>query len=56
MMEEMNDICFGSGNALMYLAGRMHEKYSTTFLWGHPSSTYVSYDQFLNTPLPCTHM
>ena len=48
MMEENNDIFLAGGDALVYLAGPMHKKYSTTFVWGHPFSTYVSYDQFFN--------
>ena len=31
MMEENN------GDALVYFAKPMHKKYSTTFVWGHPS-------------------
>ena len=41
-MEE--NIFLAGGDALVYLAGRMHKKYSTTFVWGHPFSTYVYYD------------
>ena len=51
MMEENNDIFLAGGDALVYLAGPMHKKNFTTFVWGHPISTYVSWDQFLN-PLP----
>ena len=51
MMEENNDISVGAGDALVYLAGPMHKKYSTTFVWGHPFSTYISYGRFFN-PLP----
>ena len=55
-MEENNDIFLGGGDALVHLAGQIHKKYSTIFVWGHPFSTYVSYDRFFN-PLPlCTHM
>ena len=32
----------------MYLTKQMRKKYSTTFVWGHPFSTYLSYDRFLN--------
>ena len=36
-----------------------NKKFSTTFVWGHPFSKYVSYDQFFN-PLPrgriCMHL
>ena len=34
----------------MNLAGPMHKKYSTRFVWGHLFSTYVSYDRFFNPP------
>ena len=34
----------------MYLTGTMLIKCSTTFVWGHPFSTYVSYDHFFNCP------
>ena len=44
-MEENNDIFLAVGDALVYLAETMHKKYSTTFVCGHPFSTYVSYDQ-----------
>ena len=50
-MEENNDIFFAGRDALVYLAEPMHKKYSTTFVRGHPLSTYVSYCQFFN-PLP----
>ena len=52
MMEENNDIFLGGGDALVYLAGPMHKIYSTTFVWGHPFSTYVSYERFFNPPPP----
>ena len=42
MMAENNNIFFAGGDALVYLAGSMHKKYYTTFLWGHPFSKYVS--------------
>ena len=42
MMEENNDIFLAGGDALVYLTGPMHKKYSTTFVWGHSFSTYVS--------------
>ena len=44
-LEENNDIFLAGRDALVYLAGPMHKKYSTTFVWGHPFSTYVSYDR-----------
>ena len=57
--KENNYIFLGGGDALRYLAGLMYKKYSTTFIWDHPFSTYVSYYQFFN-PLPlvrvCTHL
>ena len=58
MMEENNDIFLAGDDALVYLAGPMHKKYSTTFIWGHPFSTYVPYDRFFNPHPrpPCTHM
>ena len=31
-MEENNDIFLAGGDALVYLAAPMHEKYSTTFV------------------------
>ena len=49
MMEENNDIFLAGGDALVYLVEPMHKKYSTTFVWGHPSSTYVFYDRFFNS-------
>ena len=55
-MEENNDILPVGGDALVYLAGPMHKKYSATFVWDHPFSTYVSYDRFFNSPSPCKHM
>ena len=55
MMEE-NNIFLAGGDALVYLAGPVHKKYSTTFVWGHPFSSYVSYDRFSNPPVPCMHM
>ena len=67
-MEENNDIFLGDGNALVYLAGPIRNKYFTTIVSGYPFSTYVSYDRIFNpTPLPpppapsslvriCTHL
>ena len=51
MMEENNKIFVAGGDALAYLAEPMHKKYSTAFVWGHPLSTYISYERFFN-PLP----
>ena len=55
MMEENNETFLAGGAALVYLARPVHKKYSTTFVWGHSFSTYVSYDQFFNPPPLCTH-
>ena len=52
MMEKINGIYLVGGDALAYLAEPMCKKQSTKFVWGHPFSTYASYDQFLNSPLP----
>ena len=41
-MEE-NNIFRAGGDALVYLAVPMYKKHST-FVWGHPFSTYVSND------------
>ena len=59
MMEENNNISLGGGDALVYLAGPMHKKCSTTFVWDHPfARTYLMTD--FSTPLPiariCTHL
>ena len=35
MMEENNGIFLAGGDALVYLAGPMHKKYSTIFVWGY---------------------
>ena len=43
-LEESNYIFLAGGDGLMYLAEPKHKKCSTTFVWGHPFSTYVSYD------------
>ena len=51
MMEENNNTFLAGGDALVYLSGPLHKKYSTTFVWGHSFSKYVSYDRFFN-PLP----
>ena len=56
MIEECNSIFLAGGDALVYLAGQMRKKYSTTFVWGHPFSTSVSKDQFFNPPPNCKHM
>ena len=49
-MEENNGIFLAGDDTLVYLAEPMHKKYSTTFAWGNPFSTYVSYDWFFNPP------
>ena len=57
-MAENSDIFLVDGDALVYLAEPMHKKHSTKFAWGHPFSTFVSYDQFFNSPTSvrtCTH-
>ena len=41
-MEENNDIFLAGGDALLYMAVPMHQKYSATLVWGHQFSTYVS--------------
>ena len=41
MMEE-NNIFVAGDDALVYLNVPVHKKYSTTLVWGHPFSTYVS--------------
>ena len=66
IMEENNDIFVAGGDALVYLAGTMHTKYFTTFVWGYSFSAYIFYDQSF-TPTPvlsslltlvhiCTHL
>ena len=59
MMEENNVTFLGGQDALVYLAGLIHKKYSIIVVWGHSFSTYVSLDRFFN-PLPfvriCTHL
>ena len=51
MMEKNNGFLSGV-DALVYLAEPMRKKYSITFVWGRPFSTYVPYDRFFNPPLP----
>ena len=46
MIEENSDIFLAGVDAVVYLAEPVHKKYSTTFVWGNPFSTYVSYDRF----------
>ena len=46
MMQENNEIFYAGGHAVV--SGLMHKKYPTTFAWGHPFSTYLSYDRFFN--------
>ena len=43
--EEYNDVFLAGGYVFVYSAEPIHKLYSTTFNWGHPFSTYVSYDQ-----------
>ena len=51
MMEKNNNIFVAGRDALVYLAEPMHKKNSTAFVWDHPLSTCISYDQFFN-PFP----
>ena len=44
------------GDVLVYLAGPMHKRYSSTFVWAIPFSTYVCYDRFFSSLPPWTHM
>ena len=55
-MEENNNIFLAGGDVLVYLAEPMHKKCSTKFVWGHPFSIYVSYDEFFILPFPSTHL
>ena len=62
-MMEKNNIFLAGGDVFVYLAIPMHKKYSTTFAWGHPLITYVSWGQFFTLPPPpplppfyCKHM
>ena len=59
MMEENKNTFLTGGDALVNLAEFMHKKYSTTFVWVHPFSMYVSYARFFSA-LPivriCTHL
>ena len=41
VMEENNDIFLVVDYALVYLVIPLHNKYSTTFAWGHSFSMYV---------------
>ena len=50
MMEGNNDVFLPGGDTLVYLTEPVLKKYSTTFVWGHPFSMYVSYDQCFNHP------
>ena len=56
MMEENKDIFLAGVGALVNLAGLMRKIYSTTFVWDHPFSTHVSFDELFNPLPPCTHM
>ena len=51
-MEENNNIFLAEGDVLVYLAGPVHKKYSTTFAWDNPFRTYGFYDRFFNTLSP----
>ena len=58
--EEFNsvDIFLAGDDALEYLAGPMHKKYSMSFIWDHPFSTCGSYDQYFDPSRipPWAHM
>ena len=52
MMEEINNFFLAAGGALVYWTEpmpAMHKRYSTTFVWANPFSTYVSYNRFFIT-------
>ena len=51
MMEENNSIFLADGDTQLFLVEPLYKKYSTTFVWGHPFSTYEYYDHF-SIPLP----
>ena len=55
-MEENNNIFLARGHVLVYLAELLHRKYSAKLFWGNPFSTYVSHDQFFNSPPPVRHL
>ena len=57
-MEGNNDIFLAGDDALGYLTGPVHKKYSMTFIWGHPFSLCGSYDRFFDpSHIPsCAHM
>ena len=56
MTEENNNIFHAGCDALVYLSETIHKKYSATFVWAHPFSTNIFYDQFFNPAPSCTHM
>ena len=45
MMEVKNNVLLSGVDPLVYLAEPMHKEYSTTFVWGHLFSMYVSYGE-----------
>ena len=47
MIKGNNDISFAGDDALKYLDGSMHKKYSMTFIWGHPFDMCEYYERFL---------
>ena len=51
-MEEKNDIFLAGGDALVYLAGPMHKKYSTTFIWGDSFSIHLILGPIFQPPSP----
>ena len=58
LIEGNNDIFLAGDDALGYLAGPMHKKYSMAFIWGYPLGTSESYDQFFDYLHihPCAHI
>ena len=57
MMEGNNYIFLGGGDALVYLAGPMHKKYSTMFRAIHLVRTYLRINFSTSPPPPpCKHM
>ena len=40
MMEENDGSFLAGGDALVYVTGQMHKKYSAIFVWGHPLTLF----------------
>ena len=57
MVEGNNDIFYAGDDAIRYLVGQIHKKYSMIFIWGYPFITCGSYDQFFDySHIPsCAH-